>query len=258
MERRKFVIGLGALASGAAAATGTGAFSQMTTDGRDASIGVVNDSDGMIALKAGGQTEGEEKVAYENGDGDLVIDVTSINTNSEYLFGEVEVDGGGPADIHDLANVQGDDNGTSWFTTTYDNPGDKFSEGDATVVARDGQGSEQMFDSDVKVSSTEYLFGIYNHSSTERDIWLGIDSRLGNMLGAGDSGVNDRPGNDDRPSWAVVGESVPSGGLVAVGLHVNAGSDVEEINGEIRVSADRQADLDDLPEDDEEADGYDE
>ena len=113
-----------------------------------------------------------------------------------------------------------------------------------------------MFDEDVKVSSTEYLFGIYNHSSTERDIWLGIDSRLGNMLGVGDGGVNDRSGDDDeRPSWAVVGESVPSDGLVAVALHVNAGSDVEEIEGEIRVSADRQADLDDLPEETEREEG---
>ena len=246
MERRKFVIGMGALASGAVAATGTGAFSQMTTDPRDASISVVNDSDGLIALKAGGKSEGD-KTAYENDDGDLVISTEDINTNSEYLFGAVSTDGDNAADIYELEDLE--DNRAVWLTTKYDDDEDEFEGDPATITERDGEGdAPPMFDDGIYVSNKEYLFGIYNNSSTERDIWLGIDSRLGNKLGVGDEGTGSRDEGDDTPSWAVVGEDVPSGGMVAVALYVNADEDTDDFDGAIRVSADRQNDLDDLPD----------
>lgn len=50
MERRKFVIGLGALGSGAAAAVGTGAFSFNTAFGRQTNIQVANDRNGYVGL----------------------------------------------------------------------------------------------------------------------------------------------------------------------------------------------------------------
>ena len=92
MERRKFVIGLGALASGAAAATGTGAFSQATVSGREMTV-QISDSDmtGGIGLQPG-QTE----TAYINSNsGQLEIDLeeglrssaTGMNPNSTYYFG---------------------------------------------------------------------------------------------------------------------------------------------------------------------------
>jgi hypothetical protein len=51
MQRRKFVIGLGSLAAGATAATGTGAFSQSQT-GREVEVSVVDDSNGFVALNS--------------------------------------------------------------------------------------------------------------------------------------------------------------------------------------------------------------
>ena len=49
MERRKFVIGAGALATGSAAAVGTGAFSSVTAD-RETTIDIAGDEDAFLAL----------------------------------------------------------------------------------------------------------------------------------------------------------------------------------------------------------------
>lgn len=107
MERRKFVIGLGALASGAAAATGTGAFTAAELSGREANIGVVNDSNGLIGLEAGGS----EYVTNSGGSGgnELTIDFTSsgggegVNPNSTYQVG-----GLGDLDSGNIFQVPGD------------------------------------------------------------------------------------------------------------------------------------------------------
>ena len=93
MERRKFVVGLGALASGAAAATGTGAFTAAELSGRQANISVVNDTNGLVGLKADPDTE----LVRDNGgdnDNELVIDFNpdsgdgqGVNPNSKYQVG---------------------------------------------------------------------------------------------------------------------------------------------------------------------------
>ena len=88
MERRKFVVGLGALATGSAAATGTGAFTSATVNGREADIAVTNDSNGQIGLHA----NDDISHVYENGDGELSIDLSQgtgdgVNTNSQFSIG---------------------------------------------------------------------------------------------------------------------------------------------------------------------------
>ena len=93
MERRKFVIGLGALATGAAAATGTGALTAARLDGRDANIGVANDSDALIRLADGdtdatGEDDGELYVDFDDlGSGD------GINPNATYQVGKIDSEG---------------------------------------------------------------------------------------------------------------------------------------------------------------------
>jgi hypothetical protein len=89
MERRKFMIGIGSLAAGSAAATGTGAFSAMSAS-RSANIDVVNDSNGLIGLEVGGSADGR----VNTNDGELAINFTSeqggqgVNVNSRYQVGE--------------------------------------------------------------------------------------------------------------------------------------------------------------------------
>jgi len=53
MERRKFVVGLGALASGSAAAVGTGAFTSVTAE-RSVSVTVAGDNSAYLGLSAVG------------------------------------------------------------------------------------------------------------------------------------------------------------------------------------------------------------
>ena len=90
---------MGALASGAAASVGTGAFTAMQADGREANINVVNDESALIGLKAGdtdlvtGTSDGQLEIDFDlddHGDG--------VNPNSTYQVG-------GLGDVEDLDNL---------------------------------------------------------------------------------------------------------------------------------------------------------
>ena len=91
MERRKFVVGLGALAAGTSAAVGSGAFTAAELSGREAEISIVDDTDGLIGLEAGSS----ELVNDEGGAGEnqLAIDFDvdgagdGVNPNSTYQVG---------------------------------------------------------------------------------------------------------------------------------------------------------------------------
>jgi|AntRauMinimDraft_4_1070384.scaffolds.fasta_scaffold00056_10 hypothetical protein len=88
MERRKFIIGAGALATGSAAAMGTGAVTSSTINDRKATISVTDDSNGQVGLLANEDTD----LVYENEEGELTIDLSQgigsgVNTNSEFAIG---------------------------------------------------------------------------------------------------------------------------------------------------------------------------
>ena len=91
MERRKFLIGMGTIATGSAVAVGTGAFSQATVPDRQLTVEVAeNDGDGGVGL-----IPGDTDIAYYNGDGELEINLneglresaTGMNPNSTYYLG---------------------------------------------------------------------------------------------------------------------------------------------------------------------------
>ena len=95
---------MGALASGAAAAMGTGAFTAAELDDRTANISVVNDSAGLIGLEAGST----ELVTNTGGSGgnELMIDFapgdsqTGVNPDSTYQVGGLgEFDSGNIFDV---------------------------------------------------------------------------------------------------------------------------------------------------------------
>ena len=88
MERRKFVIGLGALATGSSAAIGTGALNVFEAD-RDAEITVVDDTNAYVGLLPG--TEGNSSTesggyAEINDDGELEITIDKLNPNAKSKF----------------------------------------------------------------------------------------------------------------------------------------------------------------------------
>jgi hypothetical protein len=101
-SRRKFIVGLGALSAGAASAVGTGALTA-SSQPRDANINVVNDAQGVIALRD--DTSGD---FVSQQDGALTIDLTAagavqggntytsdntaegVAVDSVYQFGQIQ------------------------------------------------------------------------------------------------------------------------------------------------------------------------
>lgn len=77
MQRRKFVIGLGALTSGAAAVVGTGAFSSVTAT-RDIDVEVADDASAYLRLEGTGGANADYVTDDGNG-GTLSIDLTENN-----------------------------------------------------------------------------------------------------------------------------------------------------------------------------------
>ena len=73
MERRKFIIGAGALATGASAAVGTGAFSSVQAD-RDVTVEIADDSEAYLAFNDDTFTSGNSGVFADYENGELVID----------------------------------------------------------------------------------------------------------------------------------------------------------------------------------------
>lgn len=73
-NRRKFLAGIGALASGSAAAVGTGAVTTQEST-RNVDIDVANDSNGSLAFKTSGSSiENSEYAEYSNGQLTLQFD----------------------------------------------------------------------------------------------------------------------------------------------------------------------------------------
>lgn len=105
MERRKFVIGLGSLAAGSAAAMSTGAFSSAQAE-RDMTVDIVGDESAYLSLSA------KSDYAEMNDDDVLEIDFSDndrgqgLGTDSTYLFRDVfKIENQGNEDVTVLARV---------------------------------------------------------------------------------------------------------------------------------------------------------
>ena len=119
MNRRNVLLGLGTAAAGSGIVFGSGAFTQVEAD-RDLTIGVDNDSEGIIEINDQSDTD----LIRENAEGDFVIDLDQINssnegfnTNSEVRIGDVDIFNA-PTSVEDSAfdiqsnfdvNLDGDD-----------------------------------------------------------------------------------------------------------------------------------------------------
>lgn len=75
MKRRKFTIGLGALATGSAAALGTGAFSSVEAD-RQVQIDVADDANAFLRF------EGDDDYVTNDNDGTLTFDLGGAETDA--------------------------------------------------------------------------------------------------------------------------------------------------------------------------------
>ena len=93
MERRKFLIGTGALASGSAAAIGTGAFTSVSAN-RDITVDVEGDADAFLSFSLAEEGGSVTPNAEEYGtldDGAVAIDLSNTNESA----GDGETGGSG-------------------------------------------------------------------------------------------------------------------------------------------------------------------
>ncbi|WP_424013429.1 hypothetical protein ACOZ35_09800 [Halorubrum xinjiangense] len=162
MERRKFVIGLGSLAAGGAAAMGTGAFSAAQIDGREANIEVSSDENALIQLVPGDEVEGvtdstvDDRVGYEGGQLYISFDSdeggNGINPNSIYQVGSI-----GEQGQNALQNLDSANDGIPGPTTA-----DK-------ILYGEGEGVD-------KPASEDPAFAVRNASDQDYDMTFGIDA----------------------------------------------------------------------------------
>jgi len=144
-NRRKFLAGVGALASGSAAAVGTGAFTSASAE-RDANINVVADSNGLMELSS--VTSGD-LVREENGE--LLIDFTSgqdasgVNLNSEYEVGDPNFGSGNVSNPAFLLQNNSDNDVDLTITYTVDSLSDIQTNGSfLTIHAEDREDNEYI------------------------------------------------------------------------------------------------------------------
>lgn len=85
MQRRKYLIGVGSLAAGSAAAIGTGAFESASINDRDALATVVNDNQALLRLDPTVSQHARLKSGVSE-EGELIIDLQDLNQNANFTF----------------------------------------------------------------------------------------------------------------------------------------------------------------------------
>ena len=114
MERRKFIIGAGALASGSAAAVGTGAFSSVDAD-RSITIEQADEANAFVGL----DPLDNEYVDYGGNNDTLVVNIDDnehgegVNTEANFVFDS-------------LFKITNQSSQSAWFWLDDASPGDWF------------------------------------------------------------------------------------------------------------------------------------
>ncbi|NHN40581.1 hypothetical protein G9C85_02875 [Halorubellus sp. JP-L1] len=152
MDRRKFVLGIGSLAAGGAAAMGTGAFSSAQINDRAVEASVVNDNSALLRLNPS-----VSQHATQSG-GKLKVSIQDLSQDSEYTFKQlfrIHNDGGNnPVEISasmsgGLSSAVNDAraygphvvDGTSLISDSVTIAPGEYVDVGATVVTTDGVGS---------------------------------------------------------------------------------------------------------------------
>jgi hypothetical protein len=132
MRRRKMLIGLGSLAAGGAAATGTGAFTSVTAD-RTITVNTANDNDAFLQLTP---SDGENGAYAEQDGGTLEIAFDGSNTDSGEPTGNGINDNAKTIirDVFDITN-QGTQAVFVWIEGLGDDPVGVFSDDVASGTA---------------------------------------------------------------------------------------------------------------------------
>lgn len=137
MKRRKYLIGVGSLAAGTAAAMGTGAFSSVTAN-RSVDVEVASDANAYLGLRGAGG----DNAAYVTSDGTSGTLGISLAPNNAMAAGGEGVNPDAVTEIDDLFVIE--NQGTQWVGVTID----KFGANSGLVgfYANDGAGASEPYD----------------------------------------------------------------------------------------------------------------
>jgi len=227
MERRKFIIGAGALATGSSAAMGTGALSSMSAE-RSATIDVVSDDSALIQLDPGAservQLHNDElSISFANGGSG-----SGINVNSVYQVGSVKYSGLAPI----LSDTDGD---AVPDIAPNPNAGPSPSSAPAFYV-RNGDSVPQSvtieyeFDSPGTVSGSRVMFGSRVDSNQNGGVVGSGSPTRAMILDENDTNLSmTYDGNDALSSGAQIG--------VSLLIDTTNGSTSEDLTGTLTVTA---------------------
>jgi hypothetical protein len=128
VKRRKFLIGLGAVAAGSAAAVGTGAFSSAAMPDRHVTVAIDDDANSQIALVPGNDPD-----VSISGDGQLELELLGadgegVNINSVYTWGDHD----SPSDDYAFKIVNNDDQDYDDVVLTYEVEDDSWIDNSTT------------------------------------------------------------------------------------------------------------------------------
>jgi len=154
-NRRKFIAGLGALATGSAAAMGTGAFTSVTAD-RSITAEVAGDASAYLALEPVSGSENSEYVQIE--DDKVSFDFSSSNPNTESSSGTGNLGNGfnknATTEINDLLKVT--NQGTQDVSFTINLLGDIAVGGSfATFSTDELDGEDDLLQNTIEMSPGE-------------------------------------------------------------------------------------------------------
>lgn len=136
MQRRKFIAGVGSLAAGAAAVTGTGAFTSVSAN-RSVAVDVADDSDALLAIEPQATPNGNEYASKNSGTVELDFSGTDVgggglNRNAETIIRDIlQVRNQGTQDV--IVGVTG----LPDFMSIYTDDGSVAANGNSTSLNQD-------------------------------------------------------------------------------------------------------------------------
>jgi len=177
MQRRKFIAGVGSLAAGAAAVTGTGAFTSVQAD-RSVAVATTGDASAMLAFDTGsGDAENSDYVSTSGGEVSIDIDALNVDATTQIndLF-KIRNQGTQPAVVYvDPSSIDPSDRTTNGSGLTIDPQATGRPNGDYTNTSGVSSGVE-----DDQISLT----GLYSDPPYE---YLGESSVEEFVLESGES-----------------------------------------------------------------------
>jgi hypothetical protein len=152
MERRKFVVGLGALASGSAAAVGTGAFTSVNAE-RSVDVEVAGDANAYLGLEPVSSSPNSAYVQVNSGE--VSFDFSDSNDNLNNATSGAGFNPDAVTDVEDLLRVT--NQGTQDVDFSVDLSGLNTGNADVTLSTDELAGESDLVANSITISPGESI-----------------------------------------------------------------------------------------------------